>query len=195
MLLGILLIAFALGLYSVIKYNFFKPEGAPPLMHSWVPFVGSIVPFGVNFLSFIEGGTKQLGKVWTTKLMGKRVTIVSHRDTHEYFFKPRNEVLSPQEVYRFMKPVFGPGVVYDATHARMREQLSFVADELSLNNMKRYVPMIQKQVFPPPSRFAKTNGEIFFCHLKGRTALSHSSPNRSRCCAFHHKPLPWVFIV
>eukprot|EP01063_Lacrimia_lanifica_P024917 TRINITY_DN32712_c0_g1_i1.p1 TRINITY_DN32712_c0_g1~~TRINITY_DN32712_c0_g1_i1.p1 ORF type:complete len:477 (+),score=223.84 TRINITY_DN32712_c0_g1_i1:67-1497(+) len=146
LLVGLLGIAVLMGIISVITYNK-GGKGYPPVRPSYVPFFGSIVPFGVNFLDFMKTGTKQYGKIWTTKLMGNRVTVIGHRDLHETFFKPRNEVLSPNEVYRFMKPVFGPGVVYDApSHLRMREQLGFVADQLGLANLKKYVPMIQNQV-------------------------------------------------
>eukprot|EP00754_Rhynchopus_humris_P033049 Rhum_TRINITY_DN15442_c11_g1::Rhum_TRINITY_DN15442_c11_g1_i1::g.157602::m.157602/K05917/CYP51; sterol 14-demethylase len=146
MLVPLLGLALLMGLISIIRYNFLAPKDAPPVHKSFVPFAGSIVPFGVNFLKFVQGGTAQHGKIWTTKLMGNRVTIVGHRDLHEDFFRPRNDVLSPSEVYRFMKPVFGPGVVYDATHARMREQLGFVSEQLSLAQLRKCVPKIQNQV-------------------------------------------------
>eukprot|EP00755_Sulcionema_specki_P035286 Sspe_Gene.2435::Locus_811_Transcript_1_1_Confidence_1.000_Length_1671::g.2435::m.2435/K05917/CYP51; sterol 14-demethylase len=77
--------------------------------------------------------------------MGNRVTIVGHRDLHDAFFRPRNDVLNPSEVYRFMKPVFGPGVVYDAEPVKMREQLGFVADKLGQHNLVRFVPIIQEE--------------------------------------------------
>ena len=159
MLLNILLIAVVLGVISVMRYNY-RPKGYPPVMPSYVPFVGSIVPFGIDFLGFMRSGTEKYGKLWTTKLMGHRVTVVGHRDLHDIFFKPRNDVLNPSEVYKFMKPVFGPGVVYDAPHHIMRQQLGFVAEQLSQAKLKTCVPIIQREVRECLTRDWGDEGEI-----------------------------------
>eukprot|EP01064_Diplonema_japonicum_P005930 TRINITY_DN13914_c5_g1_i1.p1 TRINITY_DN13914_c5_g1~~TRINITY_DN13914_c5_g1_i1.p1 ORF type:complete len:495 (+),score=74.45 TRINITY_DN13914_c5_g1_i1:62-1486(+) len=138
-------VLFLIGVISVIRFNTRKP-GEPPIKPSYVPFVGDIVPFGIDFLKFMKSGTGTYGKIWTTKLMGNRVTVVGHRDLHETFFKQRNDILDPSEVYKFMKPVFGAGVVYDAPHHKMREQLGFVADQLGQSSLKKFVPIIQNKV-------------------------------------------------
>eukprot|EP01060_Flectonema_neradi_P017248 TRINITY_DN240_c3_g7_i2.p1 TRINITY_DN240_c3_g7~~TRINITY_DN240_c3_g7_i2.p1 ORF type:complete len:499 (+),score=131.42 TRINITY_DN240_c3_g7_i2:68-1498(+) len=159
MIFHIFLIALVLGVISVIRYNY-RPKGYPPIRPSYVPFIGSIVPFGIDFLGFMRSGTKKYGNLWTTKLMGHRVTVVGHRDLHDTFFKPRNDILNPSEVYKFMKPVFGPGVVYDAPHHIMRQQLGFVAEQLSQAKLKTCIPIIQQEVRECLARDWGDEGEI-----------------------------------
>jgi sterol 14-demethylase len=55
------------------------------------------------------------------------------------FFRGNDEELSPKEAYKFMVPVFGPGVVYDSTTEVMYEQLKFVKAGLVPAQLKRDV--------------------------------------------------------
>ena len=54
-------------------------------------------------------------------------------EAQSVFFKANDDMLTQQEVYDFMKPVFGPEVVYDVADARSGEPLCSPAD------MKRLV--------------------------------------------------------
>ena len=45
-------------------------------------------------------------------MMGKRMTFLVGPEAHEVFFKASDDELSQEEVYKFMIPVFGKGVVY-----------------------------------------------------------------------------------
>ena len=45
-----------------------------------------------------------------------------------------------------MKPVFGPGVVYDAEPAKRNEQMKAMANGLRVSRLQAYVPKIEKEV-------------------------------------------------
>eukprot|EP01052_Picozoa_sp_SAG31_P049402 SAG31_NODE_10801_length_1095_cov_10.064489_2_plen_166_part_01 len=47
---------------------------------------------------------------------------------------------------KFMKPVFGPRVVYDAPWERMASQLSFVKHGLSADMMRRHPAKLQREI-------------------------------------------------
>ena len=79
----------------------------------------------------------QMGKVRMTFLIGP--------EAQEAFCKASDEVLSQDEVYEFMKPVFGPGVVYDATKKRRQVQFSSMANGLRTSRLKGYVEKIEKE--------------------------------------------------
>ena len=49
------------------------------------------------------------------------MTFLLGPKAQEPFFMCNDNTLSPQEYYSFMKPVFGPGVVYDASKKNMHE--------------------------------------------------------------------------
>lgn len=78
--------------------------------------------------------------------MGKeRMTFLIGPDAQEAFCKANDETLSQDEVYEFMKPVFGPGVVYDATKKRRQVQFSSMANGLRTSRLKGYVEKIEKE--------------------------------------------------
>lgn len=136
--------ALAYGVVQLIRFN--NPaKGAPPVLPSKIPFIGHIVSFGVHPRNFLVDVKKQLGGVFTLNMLGNRVTFVADPKLHNDFFQPRNEVLSPREPYEFMIPVFGEGVAYGATYPRMREQLNFLAEELSIAKFRNFVPAIQAE--------------------------------------------------
>ena len=69
-----------------------------------------------------------------TFLVGVRV--------HEYFFQANDDELSQTEVYNFMTPVFGKGVVYDAPIPIRKQQFRFLSNSLSTTKLQTYAPQI-----------------------------------------------------
>jgi len=118
-------------------------KGAPPTMKSLVPFLGCALDFGIDPLGWIKK-SRELGPVFSCTFFGKRLTLITHPSLHRVFFLSPNEVFSPREVYKVMTPIFGHGVVYDASYPRMREQLKFIATELRPENFSLYVSLIQE---------------------------------------------------
>jgi sterol 14-demethylase len=158
-LLGLLV---SWALYGIIRFNFVK-HGAnqPPVLTSWVPILGHVVNFGIDPRGFMCRARDLLGPVFTINMLNRRVTIVADPKYHAAFFKPRNEILSPREVYAFMVPVFGDGVAYAAPYARMREQLNFLAEELSISKFVNFTPSIQAVTRKfVDSRWKGDSGEI-----------------------------------
>jgi len=146
--LNLLLVAFlafiGYGIVKLIIFNF-PSKLCPPVLPAYIPFLGHIIGFGIHPRLFMIEAKKKLGGVFTLNMLGKRVTFVADPELHDLFFKPRNEILSPREPYAFMIPVFGEGVAYGATYSRMREQLNFLAEELSIAKFRNFVPAIQAE--------------------------------------------------
>jgi len=61
------------------------------------------------------------------------------------FFKATDDELSQREAYRFVAPVFGPGVVFDSPTWMMYEQMKFVKSGLAANQLKKHVPIIEAE--------------------------------------------------
>lgn len=64
-------------------------------------------------------------------------------EAQELFCKASDDVLSQNEVYDFMKPVFGPEVVYDASRKNRQVQFQSMANGLRVSRLKSYVPKIE----------------------------------------------------
>ena len=65
----------------------------------------------------------ECGHVGRFDLAGRPVILLSGADANEYFFRAPDEDLDQAGAYPFMTPIFGAGVVFDASPERRREAL------------------------------------------------------------------------
>lgn len=78
--------------------------------------------------------------MWSIKNFGQTLTYLNDPESQTVFFKARDEELSSKEAYKFVTPIFGPGIVYDTTPEVMVEQIKFVRGALTAEKLKGYVP-------------------------------------------------------
>ena len=65
----------------------------------------------------------ECGDVGRFRLADKEVVLLTGADANEVFFRAPDEDLDQAEAYPFMTPVFGEGIVFDASPERRREML------------------------------------------------------------------------
>ncbi len=65
----------------------------------------------------------ECGDVGVFRLAGREVVLATGAGANECFFRAPEEILDQAEAYPFMTPVFGEGVVFDASPERRREML------------------------------------------------------------------------
>ena len=65
----------------------------------------------------------ECGDVGEFQIAGRRVVLLSGAEANEFFFRSPDEELDQAEAYPFMTPIFGEGVVFDATPEQRREAL------------------------------------------------------------------------
>jgi sterol 14-demethylase len=66
---------------------------------------------------------QECGDVGTFKLETRNVVLLTDAGANEFFFRAPEEELDQAEAYPFMTPIFGEGVVFDASPERRREML------------------------------------------------------------------------
>jgi sterol 14-demethylase len=66
---------------------------------------------------------RECGDIGEFGLAGNDVVLLSGADANEFFFRASDEDLDQAAAYPFMKPIFGEGVVFDASPERRREML------------------------------------------------------------------------
>ncbi|GAA2213488.1 lanosterol 14-alpha demethylase [Nonomuraea monospora] len=66
---------------------------------------------------------EECGDVGRFLLAGRPVVLLSGAEANEFFFRAPDEELDQAEAYPFMTPIFGTGVVFDATPEQRREAL------------------------------------------------------------------------
>lgn len=74
-------------------------------------------------IGLLERVRAECGDVGRFELAGRDVVLLSGAEANEFFFRAPEELLDQAEAYPFMKPVFGEGVVFDASPERRREML------------------------------------------------------------------------
>lgn len=122
-----------------------RPEGSPPTANLGIPFIGNYIEFAKNPVKFIETGLKSYGEVYTVQMLHKNLTFLLGTEAAQPFFSLPDDKMSQSEVYGFMTPVFGKGIVYDAEPKRRAQQMQCVGQGLRSNRLRDYVPKIEKE--------------------------------------------------
>ncbi|WP_304944899.1 cytochrome P450 [Skermania sp. ID1734] len=65
----------------------------------------------------------ECGDVGAFRLADRKVVLLTGTEANEFFFRSSEEELDQQAAYPFMKPIFGAGVVFDASPQRRKEML------------------------------------------------------------------------
>ncbi|MQY03081.1 cytochrome P450 [Actinomadura macrotermitis] len=65
----------------------------------------------------------ECGDAGVFRLAGRDVVLLTGAEANEFFFRAPDEELDQAEAYPFMTPIFGAGVVFDATPEQRREAL------------------------------------------------------------------------
>jgi sterol 14alpha-demethylase len=74
-------------------------------------------------IALMERVRDECGDVGRFDLAGRPVILLTGADANEYFFRAPDEDLDQAAAYPFMTPIFGEGVVFDASPERRREAL------------------------------------------------------------------------
>ncbi|MDH4283414.1 MAG: cytochrome P450, partial [Myxococcales bacterium] len=151
-------------------------DGDPPRLRGGAPWIGHTVDFVRDPVGLLQRAYDECGRVAQFKLFGKRVTLFTGPEAQESLFRLPDDVLSPTEAYKMMIPVFGKGVVYDATPSRMYEQLHMLHPALRNNRMRTYTEVIADETHRAISSW-RDEGEIEVCEFFG-TLTNFTS---SRC--------------
>ncbi|MGF7121157.1 cytochrome P450 [Rhodococcus sp. BE178] len=86
----------------------------------------------------------ECGDVGSFRLADRNVVLLSGAEANEFFFRSLDEELDQQAAYPFMKPIFGEGVVFDASPERRKEMLHNSA--LRGEQMKGHAATISHEV-------------------------------------------------
>ncbi|KAJ2489764.1 Lanosterol 14-alpha-demethylase, partial [Coemansia sp. RSA 2049] len=95
----------------------------PPVVRYYVPFIGSMVEFGIHPIKFIRKHQRQHGNFFTFLMFGRRMTVCVDIDGNDFVFNAKHSAVTAEDAYNSLtKPVFGEGVVYDVPNAVLMEQ-------------------------------------------------------------------------
>jgi len=148
----------------------------PPRLKGGWPLIGHTIEFARDPVGLLQRAYDECGRVAQFKLAGKSVTVFTGPEAHESLFRHPDEILNATEAYKMMIPVFGEGVVYDTTPARMMEQLHMLHPALRNKRMRTYTEIIAEETLAMLASCGD-EGEIEACDFFG-VLTSYTS---SRC--------------
>lgn len=124
-----------------------SPTRLPPVIATW-PVFGGLIRFLKGPVVMLREEYPKLGSVFTLNLFNKKITFFIGPEVSVHFFKASESNLSQQEVYKYIVPTFGPGVIYDVDYSVRQEQFRFFTESLRVNKLKGYVGqmLIEAQV-------------------------------------------------
>lgn len=122
-----------------------RPKNAPPNVQLGLPLIGNFIEFSKNPVLFASTCLDKYGHVYTVPMMHKNLTFLMGTEASTPFFKLGDEQMSQPEVYSFMTPVFGKGIIYDAEPKRRYQQMQQSAQGLRKERLVSYVSKIEDE--------------------------------------------------
>ncbi len=118
-------------------------QAPPKLSGSW-PLLGHLLELRKRPIELFQRVRDELGEIGEINFAGNRVVMLMGEEAQEAFFRGSDEQLDQAAAYPFMKPVFGEGVVFDATPEQRRQALR--NQSLTAKFMKGHAETIASEV-------------------------------------------------
>lgn len=157
---GIPLVLVVGYLLLTIRNFLSRPKNAPPMASVGIPIIGNYLEFAKNPVAFIEKCYRKYGNIYTVPMLHKNLTFLLGPEVSAPFYQLPDDKMSQNEVYRFMTPVFGEGVVYDAEPKKRVQQMQSMAQALKSGRLKVYVDKIEKETRNYLKEHFKESGTI-----------------------------------
>ena len=127
---------------------------------------GHLEEFRTDPIALMQRVRDECGDVGSFQLADKQVILLTGAEANEFFFRAADEDLDQAQAYPFMTPIFGKGVVFDASPERRKEMLHNSA--LRGDHMKSHAATIEREVLRAIENWGAT-GQIelldFFSEL------------------------------
>ena len=133
------------------------PASTVPQVSGAVGSDGHLQELRADPLGLMWRVRNECGDVGEFSLAGRPVILLTGAAANEFFFRAPEEHLDQAEAYPFMKPVFGEGVVFDASPERRREMLH--NQSLRDKYMRGHAQTIEREVREMTARLGD-EGEI-----------------------------------
>ncbi|WP_280425202.1 cytochrome P450 [Nocardia carnea] len=105
---------------------------------------GHLEEFRTDPIALMRRVREECGDVGQFELAGRHVILLTGAEANEFFFRAADEDLDQAAAYPFMKPIFGEGVVFDASPERRKEMLHNSA--LRGDQMRGHAATIEREV-------------------------------------------------
>ncbi|MEV0296941.1 cytochrome P450 [Nocardia sp. NPDC050710] len=133
---------------------------------------GHLDEFRVDPIGLMRRVREECGDVGAFDLADRRVVLLSGAEANEFFFRSGDDDLDQAAAYPFMRPIFGDGVVFDASPERRKEMLHNAA--LRAEQMRGHAATIAREVERMLAGWGDS-GEIDLLHFFAELTIYTSS--------------------
>ena len=120
-------------------------RSTPPVLPGSFPGLGHALELWRDPVGLLLRGHARFGEIFSLRLPGACVTALIGPQAQGAFFGAAEDSLSAREVYRFTVPIFGRGVVYDASPEVMDEQMALLFPALREDRLRAYARIMQEE--------------------------------------------------
>lgn len=137
-----------------------KQGEQPPNAKAGWPWLGPAWPFARNRMEFLQRLAESWGEIVSFTLFGQRLVLLTGAEASELFYLSPEEQIDQSAPYRnIMTPIFGEGVLFDASIERKNEQLRVITPALRMEALRQHVHTISDEVKAMTGRWGDL-GEI-----------------------------------
>lgn len=129
----------------------------PPWVSGGTGDTGHLEELRTDPIALMQRVRDECGDVGQFRLADKELVLLTGAEANEIFFRASDDDLDQAAAYPFMTPIFGEGVVFDASPERRREQLHNMA--LRDKQMRGHAETIQREVDEMVARWIDSGGE------------------------------------
>ena len=133
-----------------------SPFPDPPKVSGDHGGTGHLEELRTDPIGLLERVRAECGDVGEFRLADKEVVLLTGAEANEVFFRASDDDLDQAAAYPFMTPIFGEGVVFDASPERRREMLHNMA--LRDKMMRGHAATIQNEVDEMVARWDSSGG-------------------------------------
>lgn len=144
-----------------------------PRVSGWENDHGHLEDLRADPIGLMRRARAECGEVAELRLADKEIVLLTGAEANEAFFRASDDDLDQAAAYPFMKPIFGPGVVFDASPEERREALRNQA--LRDKFMRGHAETIAREVHEMLAGWGDGGGEIDLLDFFGELTLYTSS--------------------
>lgn len=159
-----------------VKTLFGSRGTLPPTIPHIVPFLGSMIAYGVEPIKFLMQCKEKYGDCFTFTLFGRNMTFCLGPDGNNFVFNVKLNEANAEMAYETLTvPVFGKDVVYDVPNALFMEQKKFLKDHLSTAAFREYVPIFIREVKDFMKTWSDKDDKFLVHHIMAELTIRTSS--------------------
>jgi sterol 14-demethylase len=120
-------------------------QPTPPIL-AGLPVLGNALDFSRDANALFWRGYRELGSIFAIRLANKPAAVLIGPQNLQFFFEQTDRILSMEEVYQFLKPMFGEKIFFASGPEIYQQQRAIMLPAFSARRMPGYLQSMQREV-------------------------------------------------